>query len=279
MTKVDRHRFDRARIENRRQRDKTFVPGLIQGLRENANAAGLGMLFVNALRWAQCEAAIEPDSPDLKRAFLSAAQSCAALFALAAAKEGTRVKVKLGEGPPVPMAAQGPSSESHSAKWTTGFYCAMIVRDKPSRRLLSDTPIEVFEGSSSKGDAWGDLWAETLKLVGQGARDASVLKLLNKALAATDPKKLRVSGTVDLVLRVRVQEMKLLFRILQKDEAAFEQALVEALEEHQKYWTKVMKEPSDPDGLLAIGPTAMACLARDRHKWKVDVESPYLPRL
>src|SRR5437667_324027 len=79
--------------------------------------------------------------------------------------------------------------------------------------------------------------------------------LLSRALKATAPEEIKLEP-VDLVLNVAVAEMDLLYRILGKDAAAFNQALEKALTRHEKYWTKIEKAPDDPAALLPLGLTA-----------------------
>ncbi|MFY4723437.1 immunity 49 family protein [Streptomyces sp. LaBMicrA B280] len=53
--------------------------------------------------------------------------------------------------------------------------------------------------------------------------------------------------------------------------------LVEALELHQQHWTADEERAEDPEGRLALGPLAIACLAYDGGI-PIEVESDYLPQ-
>ncbi|MFD4032139.1 immunity 49 family protein [Streptomyces sp. NPDC058637] len=69
-----------------------------------------------------------------------------------------------------------------------------------------------------------------------------------------------------------VEELTAAFRSSHPDYAA----LVEALEPHKAYWTADDDRENDIEGLWAIGPLAIACLAYDGG-FPSGVESDYLP--
>jgi hypothetical protein len=71
--------------------------------------------------------------------------------------------------------------------------------------------------------------------------------------------------------------INLFHRSVRKDEADFNQALVEALELHKAYWTADEDRANDPEGRIALGPLAVACLAYDGGI-PIEVESDYLPK-
>ncbi|MEU0112119.1 immunity 49 family protein [Streptomyces sp. NPDC006251] len=71
--------------------------------------------------------------------------------------------------------------------------------------------------------------------------------------------------------------MMLLYRVIRRDPAEFNKALTDALRWHKAYWTADLDRATSADGLVALGPLAMACLARDQGI-TVEVESEYLPK-
>ena len=93
-------------------------------------------------------------------------------------------------------------------------------------------------------------------------------------MKATDPAQIKV-GTVDAALNLEVLEIDLLWRLLENDGAAFNQALVKALEFHKKHWDK-KKFKNVSRGFLALGPLALASIAYERGI-NIEVESDYIP--
>ncbi|MBC9719360.1 immunity 49 family protein [Streptomyces sp. TRM66268-LWL] len=77
--------------------------------------------------------------------------------------------------------------------------------------------------------------------------------------------------------RLLFQPVSLFHRFIRKDQEAFQQTLIEALEQHRAYWSASEERASSVEGYLALGPLAMACLAYDA-QFPIDVESPYIPR-
>ncbi|MET9819971.1 immunity 49 family protein [Streptomyces sp. NPDC006355] len=57
----------------------------------------------------------------------------------------------------------------------------------------------------------------------------------------------------------------------------FNAALVDALTWHKEYWTANEARSLSGEGLVALGPLAIACMAHDADM-PVEVESEYLPR-
>lgn len=70
----------------------------------------------------------------------------------------------------------------------------------------------------------------------------------------------------------------LFYRYLRGDHAQFNEALVDAIKWHKSYWGAGDDDMAiDSDGFVALGPLAIACLARDRG-FPIEVDSEYLPK-
>ncbi|GLZ29448.1 hypothetical protein Lesp02_16380 [Lentzea sp. NBRC 105346] len=58
-------------------------------------------------------------------------------------------------------------------------------------------------------------------------------------------------------------------------EQQFNNALAEALTLHKEHWTATPESTDNPLGYIALGPLALACVARDTGT-QIEVESEYL---
>lgn len=96
------------------------------------------------------------------------------------------------------------------------------------------------------------------------------------AVGGTAPEALR-HADADLMSQLLYPPMILLYRVIRRDSAEFGTALTDALWQHKVYWTADEDRATSADGLVTLGPLAMACLARDQDI-TVDVESDYLPK-
>ncbi|WP_327353038.1 immunity 49 family protein [Streptomyces sp. NBC_01304] len=71
--------------------------------------------------------------------------------------------------------------------------------------------------------------------------------------------------------------MNLLTQLARGGEESFNSELAGALEWHKEYWTRDEDRALDAEGLTALGPLAVACLARDEG-FSITVASEYLPK-
>ncbi|MFJ3187025.1 immunity 49 family protein [Streptomyces halstedii] len=63
---------------------------------------------------------------------------------------------------------------------------------------------------------------------------------------------------------------------MRNDAAGFNEALDDALRWHKKYWTANEDRTQNVEGVVAIVPPAVACLAK-ANGIPIEVESEYLP--
>ncbi len=268
------HSLDRDFVAERLAARRNQLAKIIEYAHEDPDELGRLMLTGRAV--AGYQAATDPSCLELPRVIRMVAQAAAALFGLASLEPGTSVGVALGDAPVV-LAATGATSSAHAGRWLDGFFCALIARDQASIARLCATPIDVLKASSTRGDTYGELLVDALQSVGRGNSDADSAARLLKALHATAPEQIAIEP-VDRVLHIVVPQIELLYHVLNNDAAGFNNGLEKALRLHRKYWTTIADEGiNDPDALLALGPTAMACLAHDRG-FAVDIESHYVPR-
>jgi hypothetical protein len=95
------------------------------------------------------------------------------------------------------------------------------------------------------------------------------------AVEGTNPQV--ITGDSELTLKVLYPPLNLFYRFLRRDAEQFNQALVEAVTWHKEYWPADEDRAISIEGLVALGPLAMVCIARDAGM-PIEVESEYLPK-
>jgi Fe-S-cluster formation regulator IscX/YfhJ len=273
LARIDRHEYPTDE-----------VPDTLDALTETTDwildeFAGSPVLRPQALSTtlalAQQHCAVDPQAVRFEtwEAWVTSMQTGSALFAAATAPEGTHVTCRIGKREHI-LPATGPESHLNAGTWVTSFYLAMICRDNDRLRRLAEVPVSLLRDSGAVFDAYIYSWVETLQSFWLGRQDVG--DKLVAAVDATSPEALRYTDA-DLVSKILYPPMILLYRIIRRDAVEFDKALVDALRQYKAYWTADEDRATSADGLVALGPLAMACLARDQGI-TVDVESEYLPK-
>ncbi|HEX4454741.1 MAG TPA: immunity 49 family protein [Kofleriaceae bacterium] len=231
----------------------------------------LASSIMNSLWIAGGLAVIEPSSAELCAALRSVAARSAGLFRLMVEMPG-EYPIPLGDGRRAILPNIGVTGDTSVDRWLTGFYAACVVRDEAALLRFATTPVADLRRSTTRADNCMFLWVEVLQSWQTSAPETAAK--LRAALEATDPARLQISDS-NYILNILVPVMQLLFRVIEGDAAAFDDALQFAVERHKKYWGSA-KHHNDPEGFIALGPLAMMSLARDAGI-AVDPASDYLP--
>jgi hypothetical protein len=266
-----RHAIDPELASEGVEGDSALLASLLESAATRAQA--LSSVVSTARSYAGYLSA-KPSAPSkiepLRAAMKTGASAAAALFALASGSG--QVEVDLGQKR-VRLPATGSTDATHPGNWRVGWWMAQIVRDRRAIDQLAATPIELLRRSSTRGDECQYLYIEALQAIERRASDWGTP--LQRALDATDPERFKLAAE-EFVLNIIVPEMELLFHFANEDRAAFQDSLQLALERHKKYWSRATRR-RDSDGYLALGPLAIAAMARQAG-FVIEVESDYLPK-
>jgi hypothetical protein len=204
-------------------------------------------------------------------AVVRAMQAGSALF-LAATRADGDVEFRFGEAT-LRRAATGITMDTNVSSWLDALWLAMICRDRPRIDQLVAVPTDLVRAAYRMTfDEFFYTWMRALQTYwtsGDGLVD-----LVLDAMHGTDPAGLTESGK-EHVLELQYPVMEMFYRLTQRDDADFNDSLATALELHKRYWSTAEYRTS-PRGYVALGPLAIACLARDAGV-AIDVESDYLP--
>ncbi|MFD7708913.1 immunity 49 family protein [Streptomyces sp. NPDC059786] len=205
-------------------------------------------------------------------AAVNAVQLGSAMFAVTGASEGTvecRIDRKVRS-----LSAIGPRSFADAGNWLTAFWLAVICREQQRMTQLCEIPLERLRSPEGQYDEYVYHWVDTLQTY--WLRRPGLVEKLTATFEASDPSVARIAPR-DLLQGLLYPPINLFYHFVRKDEEGFSPALEEALKLHKTYWTLNEDRATDIDGAIALGPLAIACLARDGGI-PVDVESDYLPK-
>jgi hypothetical protein len=206
-------------------------------------------------------------------AWVTAMQVGSALFAAGTATEGP-VRCRIGSmGEFKNLPATGPQDYLHAGNWLTSFYLAAICRENDRANQLAQVPISFLRASGAEFDEYIYAWVETLQNAWFGRRET--WDNLVTAINGTAPASTQIASN-ELMLKILYPPLEMFHRYQRQEAGQFNTALAEALNWHKEYWTGEEARSMSSEGLVALGPLAIACMAYDAGI-PIEVESEYLP--
>jgi hypothetical protein len=254
-------------------------------LKETASWVLTGLEIPHDTRWAEaldatlalasscCLADPEATKFETWEAWVTAMQAGSALFAAATAAEGGSVTIRIKEGE-VRLPAIGVEPFVHAGSWVTTFYLALVCRENERLTRLAQVPLSLLRASGAVVDEYIYSWVETLQSFWLGRPDVG-----DKLVAAVDGTSPDAAQYADaeLMSKIFYPPIILFYHYLRQDHEEFNIALADALRWHKEYWTASEDRAISSEGLVALGPLAVACLAHDAD-FPIDIESEYLPK-
>jgi len=152
------------------------------------------------------------------------------------------------------------------------MFAAMASRSHEAVEVLSGVSTDLLRRSSTRTPDWGYLRIEAFAAYGRRATDA--LTRTVAASKATDASAAPVSFK-NFILDIAGPSLDLLYAVLTREQAAFDQALDTALKGHKHYYSRGDGK-RDILGQLALAPLSLCVAARDAGL-TVGVASDYLP--
>jgi hypothetical protein len=234
----------------------------------------IDFMFSTALLHLQARCTVDPRAAQLEtwEATVNALQIGSALFAVTGQTEGAvecRINHKVRRIP-----ALGPRPYADAGNWLTAFWLAIVCRDQERMSRLCEIPVDRLRSPEGQFDEYVYHWVAALQAY--WLQRPGLVEELTATLQGSHPD-VATAAPRDLLQHVLYPPINLFHRFLRKDHDGFNQALVEALELHKSYWTADEDRAKDPEGRIALGPLAIACLAHDG-EIRIEVESDYLPK-
>ncbi|MFD7338466.1 immunity 49 family protein [Streptomyces violascens] len=207
-------------------------------------------------------------------AWVTAMQVGSGLFISGASPEGT-VPCRIGsKGEIKNLPATGPQEYLHAGNWLTSYYLAVICRENERLDQLARVPVSFLRASGAEFDDYIYAWVETLQNAWFGRQET--WDTLVTAINGTDPAAPHIASA-ELMLKILYPPLEVFHRYQRQEPDRFNDALAESLTWHREYWTGNEARSKSSEGLVALGPLAIACMAFDADI-PVEVESEYLPK-
>jgi hypothetical protein len=274
VTRIPRHEF---RTDNAAEAMAPIIDSTKEVLDEIEASADYRydaqMLTLAVAKWRCLTDPVAGEFPTWE-AWVTAMQVGSALFAAGTAAEGP-VPCRIGSvGEVKELPATGPQDYLHAGNWLTAFYLAAICRDNDRANQLAQVPVSLLRASGAQFDEYIYAWVETLQNAWFGRRET--WDTLVTAVNGTDPEITQVASK-ELMLKILYPPLELFHRYQRQDAEQFNAALVDAITWHKEYWTADEARSLSGEGLVALGPLAIACMAHDAGM-PIEVESEYLPK-
>ncbi|MEU6398035.1 immunity 49 family protein [Streptomyces cinnamoneus] len=171
------------------------------------------------------------------------------------------------------LATTGPQTYLSAHTWIDAFYLAIICRDAARLDMLARIPVSLLRAFGGRLDEYAYAWVETLQSFWLRRDDLGAHLVRGVKLCV--PEQARTLDG-DETAMLRRPPIMMLYRYLRGDVTGFNESLADALRQHKEYWTADEDRKVIIHGVVAIGPLAVACLAK-ANGLPVEVESGYLP--
>ena len=224
-----------------------------------------------ALLGLRCSVDPEADKLETWEACVTAMQVGSALFASAQATTGS-IEYRIGHK--MHTIRAGALPRAHAGNWLNAFWLACICREEKRMTELCQFPTSKLRQADGVLDEYIYDWVEALQAY--WLKRPEFGDKLVTAVEKTDPAALRHAPR-DGVLQIMYPPMNLLTQLARGDQNKFNTELAKALEWHKDYWTRDEDRALDTEGLVALGPLAVSCLAVQAG-FTITVESEYLPK-
>ncbi|MFI5745915.1 immunity 49 family protein [Streptomyces sp. NPDC051644] len=227
-----------------------------------------------ALTEAECRSVLDPVAGNAPtwRAWVASMQIGSAMFAVATATDGGVAARIAGEVRS--LTPSGPLRSANAGNWIKAFWLSVICREQDRMTELCNVPISVLRGSGAEYDEYIYAWIDALQ--SYWLNRGNVGEKMVAAVDGTAPESVEIASR-ELMLKILCPPLDLFHRYLRQDHEQFNAALVDAVQWHKEYWTADADRASSSEGLVALGPLAMACLAYDAG-YPIEIESDYLPK-
>ncbi|MFI9764498.1 immunity 49 family protein [Streptomyces sp. NPDC051963] len=216
---------------------------------------------------------VDPEADKLEtwEACVTAMQVGSALFASA---QATTDSIEYRIGHKMHPIRAGALPRAHAGNWLNAFWLACVCREKKRMTELCQFPASQMRNADGVLDEYIYNWVEALQAY--WLKRPEFGDKLVAAVDGTDPANLRHAPR-DGVLQIMYPPMNLLTQLARGDQDKFNTELAKSLEWHKDYWTRDEDRALDTEGLIALGPLAVTCLATQAG-FTITVESEYLPK-
>jgi hypothetical protein len=266
---VLRHSVDRARVEEVYRGDLAEIGRDLDNARRNSR--NLHFLAGTAGRLCLFGSVVAPDSMASAQGVILGAQANAAMLVFSRIEDPPR-HMRLGDGPPVTYLE--PANPAHLIEWVSAYRLSAISRQADLLAMLDSLSTNSLRLSSSNLE-WSIQYVEFFRAVLGTAKPTRT-----KAFRYIADYFAGCTGRSDqhkAARLVAIPKLEVVRALESSDVNKFEAALVEACQNHAKYYSSTEKQRKMPEGFVSLDLTMLAALAYDRGlKFDANV-SEYVP--
>lgn len=287
MVRIERHAVDVDIVNGTLKSASALVPKVLHAIRASETSSlHLPKLQGWSLTSTSGHILQGVDMGAIYESLMIAYEAHKAMF-IVAHDDSDAFRVRIGRGPSVILRGVTPRMLRAPA-WAAAYWIARIFRDEDGLEWLSDVPVGVLRRyTKTNEDVFP--WVEALGHLHRGDGDAVsvVRRTISLAEQIRDGKQKPVRGLEgtsepeetrlarDIGLRRFLPSYICLLRVLEEDEAGFNQSMEAALILHRDFWSEPDRK-NEPMGFVSYALTGIAALAYDRGM-RLTVESDYLP--
>lgn len=280
MHNITRHPADKTQSEQQAELYAANIGRFVAGIQKSPKS--LNSVLNNSLDEFGYLTVDDPTMAwvDTWYAFSRATQAGSAIFLCAGGEKDEREVEFFIDDEKIRRMTTGVTIDANGWNWVRSMYLAMVCRNRPRIDMLAAYPIERLRASYVTHDEFVYAWIDVLQTYWR--RGDNLIDKLIAAMRGTDATEFAHIGE-EPVRMLWFPAMQLFWHLTQREEVKFNEALVEALELHKRYWTSAVdpevenERIDDPNGYFSLPLLAMTCLARDSG-FHIDVESDYLPQ-
>ncbi|MFD7237513.1 immunity 49 family protein [Streptomyces syringium] len=265
-----RHDFPLNDAERRLGKLDEFAGKRIDSLERSSRSFNLALDASLTAAYTRCAVDPKVETYPTWDAFVSAMQVGSALYVAATTTEQT-VECRIAHRMRT-IQAVGPTYFTDANNWITAFWLAVICREQDRMTELAKVPISLLR-EAGEYDEYIYAWIDTLQT--WWLQGGDIGEKLVAAMEGTDPAVVRIADP-ELMLKILYPPINLFYLYVIRDEDAFNTELARALRWHKEYWTENQDRIISAEGLVALEPLAITCLAYDAG-FSIEVESEYLP--
>ncbi|MFF9573574.1 immunity 49 family protein [Streptomyces sp. NPDC014685] len=171
------------------------------------------------------------------------------------------------------LATTGPQLYLNAGTWINAFFLALICRETARLDMLARVPASLLRDCGGVLDEYIYAWVETLRSFWLRRDDVS--QHLVRAVDLSAPEATRILDA-ETMGKLKYPPIMMYYRYLRNEAAGFNEALNDAIRWHKEYWTADEDRTQNIEGVVAIAPLAVACLAK-ANGIPIEIESDYLP--
>ncbi|MBA3547989.1 MAG: immunity 49 family protein [Nannocystis sp.] len=268
MKTIPAHKIDAAMLAEKHAITLSYLDDILPLLPNRPDV--LRGCALNAMALAAGGVALGEDAQAPARLRLSARLS-ALQYAHAASEAASTIELE--DGSLLTVEGETDESEINFQYWLDAMWCALACGDVVAQHWLAAVDFARLAPEGIRFNAYLQPYAGSLRSLVSG--EGEIAELLEQAIARCEPSSPELEFTQKRIDQLDYPALKALFLLLADEPEDFDEALIQLLEGHRKFWQSPQNALAE-DGRICLPALALRRMAAQRAQ-DVAVQSPYLP--